>query len=96
MPTGCVYITQADVKVSIGTKVKYHTANDKKKIREASSKLNALDRAILEKCKEPMNVIRVLKAGKPYYDNGSRSFATTDEVLRAIRKLLKLGILIGR
>lgn len=76
--------------------MKYYTVDDKRKIREASSKLSALDRAILEKCKEPMNVIRVLKAGKPYYDNGSRSFATTDEVLRAIRKLLKLGILIGR
>jgi len=76
--------------------MKYCTVNDKKKIRKASGELSALDRAILEKCKEPMNVIRVIKAGKPYYDNGSRNFATTDEVLEAIRKLLKLGILIGR
>ena len=76
--------------------MKYYTVGSRKKTNEASGKLSALDWAILEKCKEPMNVVRVLKAGKPYYDRGSRSFATTDEILGAIRKLLKLGLLTER
>ena len=77
--------------------MKYYVVNDKKKLKETKDKLNALDRAILDKCDRiGMNIIRVIKAGKPYVDRGSRQFATTDEVLSSVRKLQKLGILERR
>jgi len=79
--------------------VKYFTLNDKRKFREAKDKLTSLDRAVLSRCNEDggVNVIRVLKAGKPFVnDMGRKQFATTGDILASVRKLQRLGILIGR
>lgn len=77
--------------------MRYFTVNDKKRLKEVKGKLNALDRAILTKCDGiGMNILRVIKAGKPYVDRGSKQFATTDDILRAVSKLQKLGLLERR
>lgn len=78
--------------------MKYYTTKDKKEIKKAREQLNFLDMAILEKCDVPygMNILRVLKAGKPYYRGGSRVFATTNSILNSVEKLLKLELLSRR
>jgi len=76
--------------------MKYFAVLDKKKLKEA--KLTALDWAILRKCDGiGMHVTRLIKAGKPYLNSaGSKEFATTDDIVTAIRKLQKLGFLERR
>lgn len=76
---------------------KFHTVKDKKAMKEAKDKLTMLDLAILTKCEISMNIVRVLKAGKPYINKyGRKEFATTDEILAAVKKLEKLGVLERR
>jgi len=75
--------------------MKYYVINDKKQLKKAS--LTLLDKAILEKCKiGPMNITRLIKAGKPYSLGSSKGFASTDEVLASLEKLQKLGLLERR
>lgn len=78
--------------------MKYYVVSDRKKRKEAKDKLNSLDRAILTKCGSiGMNIIRVIKAGKPFVNKfGGKEFATTDEVLASVSKLEKLGVLERR
>ena len=75
----------------------YIATENRKKLREVSNELGSLDRAILAKCKFRMNITRVIKAGKPFFNSsGDRMFATTDEVLASVEKLIKLGLLERR
>lgn len=77
--------------------MKYYTTDNGKLLRSKKDELTSLDRAILEKCKIGMNIVRVLKAGKPYYNQrGERRFATTDEILAAVSKLQGLKLLERR
>jgi len=76
---------------------KFYAAKDKKAMKAAKDKLTALDMAILAKCERGMNIVRVLKAGKPYINKyGRKEFATTDEILATVKKLEKLGVLERR
>ena len=75
----------------------YIATGGKKELKETKDKLNSLDRAVLAKCRYSMNLTRVIKAGKPYWNsNGRRLFATTDGVLASIDKLIKLKLLERR
>jgi len=75
--------------------MKYYFVNDKKQLKKAS--LTLLDKAILEKCKiGPMNITRLIKAGKPYSLGSSKGFATTQEILESVEKLQRLGLLDRR
>ena len=79
--------------------MRYYATNDRRKSEEARDKLTSLDKAVLNKCNggEGVNVIRVLKAGKPFTnDMGRKQFATTGDVLASIRKLQRFGLLVGR
>lgn len=77
--------------------MKYYTMHDRKAMKAAQEKLTSLDRAILEKCEIGMNIIRCIKAGKPFINKGgSKEFATTDEVLRSVERLQKLELLEKR
>ena len=76
--------------------MKYLTVGDKKALKAAQDKLTELDKVILEKCREGLNIVRVLKAGKPYTSRGSKQFATTDEILASVDRLLKLKLLERR
>lgn len=79
--------------------MRYYATNDRRKSKEARDKLTSLDKAILSKCSggEGVNVIRVLKAGKPFInDRGRKQFATTDDILASVRKLQRFGLLVGR
>lgn len=76
--------------------MKYRTVSSRKALKAAQEKLNALDGAVLRGCVVSLNIIRVLKLGKPYVERGSRQFATTDEILASVDKLLRLGVLERR
>jgi len=77
--------------------VKYYSVEDKKAIKEARDKLTALDIAILSGCRVGLNIVRVLKLGKPYTNSyGSKEFATTNQVLASVDKLLRAKVLIRR
>lgn len=77
--------------------MKFYTTSNKKTIKLEKDKLNSLDKAILEGCEEGLNIVRILKCGKPYIGGlGSKKFATTDVILASIDKLLKLKILERR
>ena len=77
--------------------MKYYTVSNRGKMKEAKDKLNSLDRAILAKCEVGMNIVRVLKAGKPFINKfGNKEFATTNEILASVSKLEKLGVLERR
>ena len=77
--------------------MKYYTTTDKKALKAAKDKLTSLDRAILEKCEIGMNILRVLKAGKPFVDQlGKHEFASTNEILEEVSKLQKLRLLERR
>lgn len=77
---------------------KYFAAHDKKKLKEHKDKISSLGRALLAKCDRlDMNIVRMLKAGKPYINKfGRRQFATTDEILAEIKKLEGFGVLERR
>lgn len=73
------------------------TKYNKDKLKEARLQLKSLDRVLLEKCEFGMNIVRLIKAGKPYTNlRGERRFATTDEVLASVDKLEKLGLVERR
>lgn len=77
--------------------MKYYTTDDRKLIRSKQSELTSLDRAILDKCKVGMNIVRVIKAGKPYRTgSGERRSATTDDILASVSKLQGLKLLVRR
>jgi len=76
--------------------VRYLAVSNRRALRAAQEKLSALDRAVLTGCAVGLNIVRVIKLGKPYYDRGSRQFATTNEVLASVDKLLRLKVLEGR
>ena len=79
--------------------MRYFTANDRKKSKETKGSLTSLDKAVLNKCGggEGVNIVRVLKAGKPFVnDRGRKQFATTDDILASVRKLEKLELLSRR
>jgi len=64
---------------------------------ELEGKLTSLDRAILDKADKGSDIIEVLGACKPYKNKwGSKEFANSDNVLKAVNKLLKLGLLERR
>jgi hypothetical protein len=75
--------------------VKFHRLDVDKKVRkEVEPELTSLDKAILEKCQEPINIVRVIKAGKPYIDKfGRKRFANNQQVFDSIKKLVKLKLL---
>jgi len=75
--------------------MKYYSIKDKKVLKTAS--LTNLDKVIFEKCLDvPMNITRLIKTGKPYSIGSSKHFATTDEVIKSVNKLQKLGLLERR
>lgn len=77
--------------------MKFTAIQDKRKLKELDTKLTMLDRAILKKCEVPMNIVRIIKAAKPYKSkSGYNKFATTEQVLAVVDKLIKLGLLEGR
>ena len=79
--------------------MRFYTLYNRKKFKSLKDKLTSLDRVILEKCNDSsgINIIRLLKAGKPYTNKfGKRQFATTDEVMASVNKLQRLGVLEGR
>lgn len=73
---------------------------DKKSRASAIEKLgtlSSLDKSILESCKSGLNIVRVLKVGKPYVNSyGRKQFATTSEILSAVERLVKGGLLERR
>jgi hypothetical protein len=57
--------------------------------------LTSLDRVILKGCEEwPLRIQQILHLCKPYRDKfGTRKFATTEQVVEAVKKLVKLELL---
>ena len=57
--------------------------------------LSWLDKTILKGCKEnALRIQQILHICKPYVNQwGTRRFATTDEVVASVRKLVKLELL---
>ena len=76
--------------------MKYCAAGNRRALRAVDGKLNALDRAVLKGCSDSLNIIRIIKLGKPYVERGSRQFATTSEIMASVDKLLRLGVLERR
>lgn len=76
--------------------MRYYAVRDRKKLKEA--KLTALDKTILDRCGDiGLNIVRILKAGKPYISqSGGKEFATTTDIVAAVRKLQKLELLERR
>ena len=61
--------------------------------------LNSLDKAILGGCGSEggLNILRIIKCGKPYSNKfGGKEFASTDQVLVSLDKLLKGGLIERR
>lgn len=77
--------------------MRYHTAVLSKKNKEAAYKeLNSLDKALLERASEPLgaHIIALLRTGKPFKNKyGAKVFATTDQVLEEVDKLVRSGLL---
>lgn len=62
--------------------------------KELSGKLTALDRTILRKAGNGEDIVGLISSAKPYVNEfGTKEFATTDEVLASVKKLIKLGLL---
>lgn len=76
--------------------MRFCTTGDRKALRAAKGRLSALDEAVLRGCCTSLNIVRVLKLGKPYVERGSRQFATTSEIMASVDKLLRLGVLERR
>jgi len=79
-----------------GGSVRFYTTRDKRLLKCSRGKLSVLDEAVLQGCAGGLSIVRILKVGKPYLDRGSRQFATTDEVLASVDRLLRLKILERR
>lgn len=66
----------------------------KKKPDEKLKDLTSLDKAVLRSCKEPLRIQQILHLCKPYVDKwGTRKFATTEEIVHSVKKLVKLELL---
>ena len=57
--------------------------------------LTSIDKAILKGCvDEAKRIQQILHICKPYYDKfGTRKFATTEQVVSSVKKLVKLELL---
>ena len=66
-----------------------------KKPDERLEGLNSIDKTILRGCKdEALRIQQLLHLCKPYHDQwGTRKFASTEEVVHSVKKLVKLELL---
>lgn len=64
---------------------------------KVETKLTALDKTVLEKCKSGSDISGVISACKPFVNrSGSKEFATTDDIVRSVNKLFNERLLERR
>lgn len=75
--------------------MKYYSIKGRES-RKALRDLSTFERYIYDNCKEGRNFVRVLKLGRPYGTGDSKIFYPREEIISAIHKLEKLGLIEGR